>query len=94
MAKQRYPSDLGDREWPILEPLLPAVRKPGPRCGRRRIHSYREIMNGIFYILRSGGSWRLKFVLAHARKPTDLPPWQTVYVCLAMIRLMLRRLAC
>lgn len=71
MVKRRYPSDLTDREWKILEPLLPPVHEPGPRRGRRRIHSYREIMNGIFYILRSGGSWRMM--------PIDLPPWQTVY---------------
>lgn len=68
---KRYPSDLTDREWAILEPLLPAVHEPGPGKGRPRIHSYREIMNGIFYVLRSGGSWRML--------PKDLPPWQTVY---------------
>lgn len=71
MAKRRYPSDLTDKEWAILEPLLPPVHQPGPGRGRPRIHTYREIMNAIFYVLRSGGSWRML--------PTDLPPWQTVY---------------
>jgi putative transposase len=31
----------------------------------------REVVNGIYYILRSGGSWRMM--------PHDLPAWQTVY---------------
>lgn len=70
MASYRYPSDLTDREWAVLEPLLPPVHKPGPGGGRPRIHSYREIMNGTFYTLRSGGACRMM--------PKDLPPWQTV----------------
>jgi transposase len=71
MAKRRYPSDLTDKEWAILQPLLPPVHKPGPRRGRPRIHTYREIMNAIACVLRSGGSWRML--------PKDLPPWQTAY---------------
>jgi hypothetical protein len=31
----------------------------------------REIVNGIFYVMRSGCAWR--------QLPTDLPPWSTVY---------------
>jgi len=67
MARQPYPTDLTDREWAILEPLIPPA-KPG---GRPRSVHLREILNGIFYALRAGGSWRML--------PHDLPPWPTVY---------------
>jgi putative transposase len=61
-----YPSDLTDREWEILGPLLPPAR-PG---GRPR-QDLRPIVNGIFYLVRSGCSWRML--------PNDLPPWSTVH---------------
>ena len=67
MERKRYPTDLTDRGWALVEPLVPAP-KPG---GRPCIWSRREILNGIFYVLRTGGAWRLL--------PHDLPPWQTVY---------------
>jgi putative transposase len=62
-----YPTDLSDPEWAMLEPLVPAP-KPG---GRPCTHSRRAICNAIFYLVRSGCTWRM---LAR-----DLPPWQTVY---------------
>lgn len=61
-----YPSDLTDVEWLLVEPLLPATRERG----QPRIHSYREILNAIFYYLAEGCRWR--------SLPHDLPPWQTV----------------
>jgi putative transposase len=69
MAARRlaYPTDLTDAEWHLLEPLLPP-EKPG---GRPRKYPLREVMNGIQYILRAGGAWRLM--------PHDLPHWQTAY---------------
>lgn len=68
MRESRYPSDLSDREWAILEPLMPQL---SPLLHRPREHSYREILNGIFYITRGGCSWRMM--------PGDLPHWKTVY---------------
>src|SRR6266704_856810 len=62
-----YASDLSDAEWAILEPLIPPA-KPG---GRPRSVNMRQILNGIFYVLRSGGAWRLL--------PHDYPAWSTVY---------------
>src|SRR5258708_28663300 len=62
-----YATDLSEAEWAILEPLIPAA-KPG---GRPRSVNMRQILNGIFYMLRSGGAWRLL--------PHDYPPWSTVY---------------
>jgi Putative transposase of IS4/5 family (DUF4096) len=46
-----------------------AVPEPG-KGGRPRIHSLREIVNAIFYLVRSGCAWRLL--------PREFPPWQTV----------------
>lgn len=67
MTRKAYPTDLNDEEWRIIEPLLPASQ----RIGRPREVDLREIINGIFYVLREGCSWRAL--------PHDLPPWQTVY---------------
>jgi putative transposase len=65
--KRSYPTDLSDAEWKHIEPFVPA-----PKCrGRQRIHSPREILNAVFYILRSGCPWRLL--------PREYPPWKTVY---------------
>jgi putative transposase len=62
-----YPTDLSDREWDLIKHLVPAA-KPG---GRPEAYSKREILNAIFYLLRSGCSWRML--------PHDLPPWRIVY---------------
>jgi putative transposase len=67
MNRKAYPTDLTDVEWLILEPLIP----PAKRGGRIRRANMREIVNAIFYILRSGCAWRMM--------PHDVPPWQTVY---------------
>ncbi len=63
----RYPTDLTDAEWEILAPLMP------PPCpvGRKRSWPWREVLNGIFYVLRGGIPWRML--------PHDLPPRQTVW---------------
>ena len=62
----RYPSDLTDAEWALVEPLIP----PAKRGGRRRTVDLREVMNGIFYVLSTGCQWRAL--------PKDLPPRSTV----------------
>src|SRR3984893_4470597 len=66
-SRNPYDTDLTDSEWDQLQPLVPAP-KPG---GRPAKHSRREILNGIFYIVRSGSAWKLL--------PHDLPPWRTIY---------------
>jgi putative transposase len=48
--EKRYPSDLTEAEWAILEPLVPRA-KPG---GHPRTVNIREVVNGIFYVLRGG----------------------------------------
>jgi putative transposase len=62
-----YPSDLTDEEWQILEPLVPSVESGG----RPAEHGRREIVNAIFYVLRTGCQWRFL--------PHDFPSWKTVY---------------
>ena len=53
MTRQRYPTDLTDAQWAILEPLIPPA-KPG---GRPRRMEMREIVNAIFYVTRTGIPW-------------------------------------
>lgn len=67
MPRPRYPTDLSDAEWAVLESLIPAPL-PGGRPPR---HERREIVNGILYVLRTGCQWRAV--------PHDLPPWGTVW---------------
>ena len=66
-SKQRYPSDLTDAEWKLVEPLIP----PGKRGGGRRKVVVREVVNGLMYVLSTGCQW--------AAIPKDLPPKSTVY---------------
>lgn len=50
----RYPSDLTDAEWAIVEPMIPPAR----HGGRKRSVNVREVLNGIFYILWTGCQWK------------------------------------
>ena len=67
MASRRYPSDLSDEEWRLLKPHLPAPK----RRGRPRLHSPRQIVNAVFYMLKSGCQWRML--------TREFPPWKTVF---------------
>jgi transposase len=62
----RYPSDLTDEQWALIEPMVP-VRSGG----RPAIHPRRRIVEAILYVNRTGCSWR--------QLPHDFPPWDTVY---------------
>jgi len=55
-ARAAYPSDLTDQQFAVIEPLLPA-RKSGTPNGGRPPLPWREIVNSILYILRTGASW-------------------------------------
>ena len=70
----RYQTDLTDAEWVVIEPHLP----PAHGTGRPRSWPMREIVNGIFYVMRAGCPWRLL--------PSDLPPWGTIYRWFAKFR--------
>jgi transposase len=63
----RYPSDVTDAEWELVEPLIP----PGKPGGGKRTVVLREVVNGLMYILSTGCQWRAL--------PKDLPPKSTVH---------------
>ncbi len=62
-----YPSSLTDTEWKLIEPMLPGPQK----LGRPLRYQKRDVLNAIFYVVRSGCAWRLL--------PHDLPPWRICY---------------
>ena len=67
-VRGRFPSDMADDEWAVLEPLIPPA-SPG---GRPRETNMREALNAILYLLRTGCPWRYL--------PRDgFPPRSTVY---------------
>ena len=64
---KRYPSDLSDGAWKYLKPLFPTPCKRG----RPQVVSRRKIVNGIFYILKTGCQW--------VALPSDYPCYKTVF---------------
>src|SRR5881398_1344537 len=66
MRTQSYPSDVTDAQWALIEPHLPVY--PG---GRPRKTDLRDVLDAIFYILRTGCQWRYL--------PVDFPPRSTVW---------------
>jgi putative transposase len=66
MRTQRYDTDLTDEQFALVEPFLPRPKRTG-----RPPTNLREVLNGIFYLIRSGCQWRLL--------PHDFPPWSTVH---------------
>jgi putative transposase len=67
MTRALYPTDLTDEQWAILAPLIPPPRKNV----RPRQADMREVLNAIFYLLRTGCPWR--------HLPHDLPRYRTVF---------------
>ena len=66
IQRQAYPSDLKDQEWLEIAPFFENTNQKG----RPQEWPIREIINAIYYLLRTGCQWRML--------PHDLPPWQTV----------------
>jgi len=69
-TRKKYPSDLTDEQWAIVEPLIPPA-KQSPRGGRPRKVNMREVLNTLLYLNRSGCQWDML--------PHDLLPKSTVY---------------
>lgn len=67
MARQPYPSDLSDAAWRLIEPY---VHESANHSGKQPVDR-REILNAIFWIVRTGAQWRYM--------PHDLPNWRTAY---------------
>lgn len=68
--RQKYPSDLSKNGWKNLRPLLPKAMSNAKTGGRPQA-DMREVINGIFYVVKTGCQWR--------SIPHDLAPWQTCY---------------
>lgn len=62
-----YTTSLRDEEWEIIEGILGGP----PKLGRPPRFERRAVLDAIFYMVRTGGAWRLL--------PNDLPPWRIVY---------------
>jgi putative transposase len=73
--RKTYPTDLSDAQWSCLLSYLPTLKAQG----RPRIHSLRDVLDAIFYVLKSGCPWRLL--------PHDFPLWPTVYYHFRKLRL-------
>lgn len=69
MERKAYSTDLTDDQWQHLQERLPKAKNG--RTGRKRKHALREVVNALFYQVRTGCPWR--------DLPHDLPPWETVY---------------
>src|SRR5215471_10780950 len=67
MERKAYPSDVSDDEWALVAPYVTLMTEDAPQ----RAHSLREVFNGLRWLIRAGGAWRMM--------PHDLPPWYTVY---------------
>ena len=67
MPNTNYSSDLTAAEFALIAALIPSA-KPG---GRPRSNDPWQILNAIFYLLRTGCQWRML--------PRDFPPWGTVH---------------
>src|SRR5215210_4999133 len=73
--RKPYPTDLSDAEWTRLRSYLPSLKAES----RPRTHSLRDVLDAIFYVVKSGCHWRLL--------PHDFPPWSTVYYHFRRFRL-------
>ena len=69
MCKPGYETSLTDRQWAVIEPLLP-VRNPR-HGGRPLKYDRRLVIDTILYVLRTGCAWR--------HVPHDLAPWDAAY---------------
>lgn len=62
--------DISDKQWGIIEPLIPAPPRRKGNKGRPR-RNPRDVLNGILWILRTGAQWQ--------ELPKRYPPYQTCH---------------
>ena len=67
MSNPGYPTDLTDRQWKIIQEMIP----PGKSGGRPRSLEMRLVINALLYIVVGGIQWRML--------PCEYPKWQSVY---------------
>ncbi len=66
-VRQKYPSDLTDAQWQLVEPFV----RGNPVGPQPVVYSRREVVNALLYVSRTGVQWRYL--------PHDFPDWQSVY---------------
>lgn len=69
MSRQRYPTDLTDAQWAVVERVMPPATNG--RTGVPPQYPRRELWDAIFYQAKNGGTWRAL--------PHDFPPWPAVW---------------
>ena len=68
----RYPSDLTDEQWAVLEPRARAVMAElTVAAGRPMVHDLRAMCDAVAYVVANGIEWRAL--------PGDFPPWEAAY---------------
>ena len=68
----RYPSDLTDEQWAVLEPRAREVMKDlTVAVGRPMVHDLRAMCDAVAYVVKNGIEWRAL--------PVDFPPWEAAY---------------
>lgn len=67
IKRKSYSTDLTDKQWQIILPMIP----PAKIGGRPRAINTREVINSVFYVLKTGCDWRML--------PHDFPKWQIIY---------------
>ncbi|MFD8376397.1 IS5 family transposase [Streptomyces sp. NPDC059688] len=72
LPRYRYPTDISDLEWALLERLLPTPACQTPRGGAPEKWPRRRVVDAIRYITNNGAKWRAL--------PGDFGiPWRTVF---------------
>ena len=66
-----YPSDLTDKQWSRLEPLLNETRGERHAGGRPRKYELRRVVDALLYVVKTGCQWR--------QLPVDFPPWLSIH---------------
>src|ERR1035437_1991462 len=66
-----YPSDLTDKQWSRLSPLLNEPRVERHAGGRPRKHEQRRVVDALLYVVKTGCQW--------CQLPSNFPPWKTVH---------------
>ncbi len=70
--RKAYDTDLTDGQWQLIESFFP----PPAKTGRPRTVCFREVVDAVVYVVRSGCTWRLL--------PHDFPDWKLVYYYFTM----------
>lgn len=65
IKRDKYQSDLTDKQWELIKHLIPKIKSTKKRGGRPEVYSRRDMVNAILYVLSSGCRW--------IDLPNDLP---------------------